>query len=304
MTTLAVCMLTYKRPVLLTKALESLSRQRLSTGLIIRVVVVDNDSARSAEDIVLSMRSSFPFALDYVVEPQQGIAHARNRALKEGSDSDFMAFLDDDEVAEEDWLQELLLAQRTFQADVVTGPVLPNFENAPAWIFQGGFFAARRETNGASVIFVETNNVLVRSEFAKNYHFDLRFNETSGEDTHFFMQLLRDGARMAWASEARVHEYIPQGRTSVAWLVERAQSDANRYTRACVFLEPSLKVRACRAYKAGAAFFAGCAMFLLTGVAGQHRRVHARRLISRGVGTAKALFGSAYLYYVPGKPLR
>jgi len=304
-TSVCICMLTYKRPAMLERALLSLAKLQLiaNPDVDLQLVLVDNDASGSAESTFLRIRPQIPFEARYVVEKQQGIANARNRALIEASGADFLALIDDDETADRLWIDELVTVQRRYNADVVSGPVTPEYEDAPAWVVQGGFFASRKEETGRQIHFVETNNVLFRGEYARQFRFDLRFNRTSGEDTHFFFQLERAGARMIWAAKANVTELIPKQRTTAAWLIDRAQSDANRYSRARLYLSPGPHTHLERICKAAGALGAGC-FLLLTGVVAKHRAVKGLRMISRSVGTTKAVLGSAHTYYKPGQLLR
>src|ERR1700752_2303873 len=79
----AICIGTFKRRDLLRKLLSGLSDLafRKMPAPEISVVVVDNDSARSAEDVVAA--AQLPWAKKYVVEPRRGIACVRNRAVFE-----------------------------------------------------------------------------------------------------------------------------------------------------------------------------------------------------------------------------
>src|SRR5579863_4650720 len=89
-----VCIATFRRRDMLRQLLVSLSRltfDRMPTPEIL-VVVVDNDTARTAADVCDSV--SLPFRAKYVLEPHRGIAHARNRAIREAEDPDFLVFID------------------------------------------------------------------------------------------------------------------------------------------------------------------------------------------------------------------
>ena len=93
-----ICIATFRRRELLRQLLVGMSRltfERMRTPDIL-VVVVDNDAARSAADVCDSV--ALPWPAKYVVEPRRGIAQARNRAIREAEDPDFLVFLDDDEV--------------------------------------------------------------------------------------------------------------------------------------------------------------------------------------------------------------
>src|SRR5258708_29401967 len=138
----AICIATFQRTEQLRDLLVALGR--LSFDNIcprhIDVIVVDNDAARSAES-VCDIHQDYPWTIRYVCEPNRGIARARNRAIVESAGAEFLAFIDDDETPGTRWLDELLCTQSHFQADVVSGPLLPAYVgNVPQWIRNGGFF--------------------------------------------------------------------------------------------------------------------------------------------------------------------
>jgi succinoglycan biosynthesis protein ExoM len=299
-TSVCICILTYQRPAMLEAALRSLAGQRLSTNpdVELSLVVIDNDAAASGQAIFERMARLLPFAARYVVESEQGIVKARNRALAEASTADFIAFLDDDEEASPSWIDALVTAQRMHQADVVAGPVIPQYQAAPGWVLRGCFFGARRQQTGARVHFVETNNVLFRACYARQFQFDLRFHHSNGEDTYFFLQLERHGARMIWAADAAVSETIPRHRTTARWILRRARSEANGYTRVLLYMDPGPRTRCARLLRAIGAMAAGC-FLLLTSFALPHRAVQGLRLIARSIGTATALLGSSHRFYRP-----
>ena len=105
---IAICICTFKRRDLLSKLLQGVSEQTFSKVSVpeITIVVVDNDSARSAEDICLAAPQRWP--IKYVVEPRRNMASIRNRAVLEAGNPEFVALLDDDEVPTPQWLDELL----------------------------------------------------------------------------------------------------------------------------------------------------------------------------------------------------
>ncbi|HEU4699275.1 MAG TPA: glycosyltransferase [Gemmatimonadales bacterium] len=107
--TAAIC--TAARPALLRRALASLAAQ---TPAPLELLVVDNGPAASRAATRAAVAEAAP-AARYVVEPVPGLDFARNRALAEAR-GDVVAFLDDDAVAEPDWVGELA---RVFARDAV-----------------------------------------------------------------------------------------------------------------------------------------------------------------------------------------
>jgi GT2 family glycosyltransferase len=189
------------------------------------VVVVDNDPEESARSVCDEVAARRAYPIHYVVEKNRGIAFARNAALAVAlSNSDFVAFIDDDEVPEPDWLSELLRVQKFYNADVVTGPCLPQYlEPPPSWVVEGGFHELPRYPTGTQRHMAFTNNVLVRTAVFESVdrYFDESMALSGGEDDEFFSRAYRAGFRIVWADNAIVHESVPASRSTVGWLVRR-----------------------------------------------------------------------------------
>ena len=68
-----------------------------------------------------------------VVEPRQGNCHAINAAFETALETfpaaKHILMIDDDEIASPDWLERMLHAAEATGADVVGGPVWPNFDD-------------------------------------------------------------------------------------------------------------------------------------------------------------------------------
>ena len=98
---ISVAVITFNRAEWLKDALSSLTRQiRLPD----EVVVVDNGSKDHTKDVVLSFRDRLN--IKYVYEPIRGIPHARNTAIRNAI-GDIIASIDDDCVADENWLEQI-----------------------------------------------------------------------------------------------------------------------------------------------------------------------------------------------------
>ena len=91
---IAICIGTFQRPQLLQRLLAALRdlRFRRITTPTIAVIVVDNDLARTAEEICEAV--DLPWTIQYVCEPRRGIARVRNRAIREAGDFDLLVFIE------------------------------------------------------------------------------------------------------------------------------------------------------------------------------------------------------------------
>jgi glycosyltransferase involved in cell wall biosynthesis len=233
-TLVAVCACTFKRPDGLKALLEGLERQ--TYGAVpppdVRVVIADNEGSEIARALCADFEKRSSTSLTYVHEPERGIPYARNACLDNlPLNCDFFAFIDDDEVPKEDWLDQLLLAQRLADADAVAGRVVPVFEEGtPAWIVEGGFFGAPRRTTGLDMPEVEnlqhlnraaTNNVLVRAAAigGPGLRFEVHCAFSGGEDTLFFCTLHKNGGRIVFADRAIVYDHIPASRAALPYML-------------------------------------------------------------------------------------
>jgi GT2 family glycosyltransferase len=223
-----VCIPSFRRPQHLRLTLESLANQR--TDRRFAVVIVENDAARCESiPVATEFLTSGKFPGLCVVEPRQGNCHAINAAFETalasfpGATSVLM--IDDDEIASQDWLELMVRAAETTGADLVGGPVLPNFDDDLKRVLRRhpAFRPAYDQSGPVPIIYGCGNCLIKRSVFARlaDPAFDLRFNFLGGGDTDFFTRCRRAGLRFHWAAEAVITETVPKSRTNPRWLAMR-----------------------------------------------------------------------------------
>lgn len=300
----SICVITYRRPEGLRRLLDGLNALSFKKMQApdIEVIVVDNDKAGTASEYCEQIRTGFRWGLKSFTEPRRGISYARNRSITSASElTDFFALIDDDEVPDPWWLDELLLVQQKYDADVVTGPVVPHFEdeNVDEWVKKGAFFAAERHDTGSPRQVAFTNNVLFRSRILQTGGkiFDERFALSGGEDSDFFMRAFRSGASIVWADEAIVIEWIPAARTNADWILRRGYRTWGSHSLIEKELYPSLGTIALRAAKGSALIGIGFVLLIPALFKGKHAVVRALLNIARGAGTFSGLLGLSYREY-------
>jgi succinoglycan biosynthesis protein ExoM len=296
-TALAVCIPTWKRPEWLADLLTAVGAlDHPGPDVAVRIVVVDNDEAGSAEATVDAAREGLAWPIDFVVEPARGIANGRNRlvATALAGGADFVAFIDDDEVPEPGWLRELLRVQRATGADIVTGPVPRAYEpGAPAWMVDGGFFGVESRPTGTRMHYAATGNVLIaRHVFPPSGEpFSTAFGLNGGEDTHFFERALRQGHVIVWAEDAVATEKVPLSRMNLRWLLRREYRRGNTLSVCLRDLYDSPVRRARRVGQGLYRIAQGAGLLLVGGVRGRKVATDGLLRMYYGAGLLSGLFG-------------
>lgn len=224
-----VCIPTFRRAEHLRKTLASLIAQ---TGNIrFAVVVVDNDiERREGKAVAEEIFATGTLNGICVVEEEQGNCHAINRAFSTARSMfdqvEFFLMIDDDEVASESWLAEMIASARNSGADLVGGPVRRIFETTPSrglnahTIFNNGYVRS-----GFVPTLHGSGNVLIRRRVFDSLgepSFDIQFNFLGGADMDFFTRSRRAGFVSYWNSSAEAFETVPSKRMSISWVLKRS----------------------------------------------------------------------------------
>lgn len=217
---------TFRRPDDLARAVESVFAQDHANPF--DVLIVDNDPGASARAAAERLRSSLPAAitLDYVHEPNAGVANARNAAV-EAVRTRLVAFLDDDQTAESGWLAALMNCHSRFPAAVTFGPVravLPVPGSAHHAYLSEFFSRPEQSATGYIRKSFGCGNSLVDLSALPPARpvFDASTNETGGEDDILFNRIRVSGGCFAWAADAVTLEHVPASRAQLRYTLRRA----------------------------------------------------------------------------------
>jgi succinoglycan biosynthesis protein ExoM len=296
-----IAVLTYRRPQHLAELLPALVAQADEVAADVDILVVDNDPAGDARDVVL--RAGLGAPVHYAHEATPGIAAARNRALDEAR-SELLVFIDDDERPTPHWLARLLAVQARYRSVAVVGPVVSRYETPPSrWVAAGGFFDRRRMPTGTPVRVAATNNLLLDLDWVRRngLRFDARFGLSGGSDDLFTRQLSARGGLMVWCDEAVVIDVVPASRVTRDWVLRRSYRIGNASSRVLLdgtapHQRPLLRLGlvgrgAARVTLGSLRYLAG----LMTGRV--RHRARGMRTAARGAGMLSGSLGAVYSEY-------
>lgn len=217
-----VVICTYKRPEI-SKTLESLARQNIPQNMEFDIVIADNDETSTAKQYIGSVADKLGLNVNYIHAPARNISIARNACLDNIS-ADWVAYIDDDEVADENWLIELYNKAIETNADVVLGKVTAIYsDNTADWLKKGDFHSRKPVFVNGCIETGYTGNTLCKMLSPSIYgrRFDISLGRSGGEDTHYFSNAYKDGAVFQYADKAIVTEPVPEDRASLKWLIKR-----------------------------------------------------------------------------------
>ncbi|MEO1495094.1 MAG: glycosyltransferase family 2 protein, partial [Pseudomonadota bacterium] len=220
--TVDICICTYRRDHL-AETLQTVLAQDLPEGLTARIIVADNDIEPSAQMVVEAATEGAPIPVTYVHAPARNISIARNACL-DAATGDWVAFIDDDEIAPPDWIATLWQAARDTGADVMFGPAIAIYPaGTPDWIVAEDYHTNRVPMHDGQVSTGHTCNVLMRwhGSVIAGERYRLENGRTGGEDVEFFFRLSRLGFVMGNCDAAAVSEHTGAGRLSYRWLRQR-----------------------------------------------------------------------------------
>lgn len=114
--TVIIC--TYDRKQTLEGAIHSILGQETDADF--EIVVVIDGATDGTSDLIRGMPTAADRPVRCVETSGLGIPSARNRGVEEAR-GEWIAFFDDDQIAERDWLRELLRTARETEAEIVGG---------------------------------------------------------------------------------------------------------------------------------------------------------------------------------------
>lgn len=228
--TVAIC--TWNRAALLRATLEHMTALQVPPGTEWELLVVDNNSTDGTAGTIASFDSRLP--IRRVFEPEPGLAHARNCAMREAS-GDYILWTDDDVLVEPNWIAAYVAAfVRYPSAGFFGGVIRPWFPNVPPEWLRRGFdhvssaYAALDlgpDVKSLSVgrLTPYGANMAFRLDEQRAFPFDPSLGRrpgslVGGEEVDVFERMRSRAIEGWWIPDAVVRHFIPPERQTLRYV--------------------------------------------------------------------------------------
>jgi glycosyltransferase involved in cell wall biosynthesis len=236
--TVSIIIPTYNRCELLRKTIDSFLKINYPVDLL-EVIIADNNSTDSTRNMVSEIKEKSKFPIIYHLEEQQGVHYARNSAAKIAK-GEFLYYTDDDMIADEDLLCELLkVISMDAQIGTATGRVLPKWETTPPeWVKKYMCNAKLSLNNPEEELIISKSDckvfschqIIRREAFFKagGYNPENTKGLWIGDgETGLNIKLQKLGYKFAYAGKSIIWHFIPRMRMTQKYLILRLINQAN-----------------------------------------------------------------------------
>ncbi len=232
---ISVIICTYNRANFLSKCLQSLADQTIDRDLF-EILVINNNSTDNTPDIAASFSEKIQ-NFRIIIETKQGLSYARNRGWIE-SQGKYIAFIDDDAVADVDWLSKIVVTFSSIKPkpDACGGRVELLWESPrPVWMHDSLLAPLGKFDYGTTGFFIKDSHVnLSGSNMAfkkevsgKVGFFDYTLGRQgnillSNDETEFFQRMHNNNLTMYYTPEISVKHHVTNERLSKQWHYDRS----------------------------------------------------------------------------------
>jgi glycosyltransferase involved in cell wall biosynthesis len=233
---LSVVICTYNRDNYLRQCLDHLAQQTALVELF-EILVIDNRSTDGTRQVCDAFRDNHPeIQFNYCLEQNQGLSHCRNRGIEE-SNSELISYIDDDALADTDYVSNLITYFQHFpEVDAIGGKVTPIYQSdAPPWMskyllplvaaldmgLSSKPFKGRKFPIGANMAF--RRSVLLEIGTFSTDLGRVGSYLGSGEEKDMFYRMKKQQKRVDYVPNVHVFHSIPDNRLEIDYIKKMAQ---------------------------------------------------------------------------------
>ena len=228
----SICICTKCRPGVV-ETVRSVFAQKGVALSELEIIVADDDPCCSAREELRRIAEFAPVPVRYVESGAQNISACRNACLN-AAKADWIIFVDDDQVLEPNWLQQMVITSKRYRADAVKCYVRGLYPpDTPDWVKAGGPYTYDYGPTGTEVHSGATCGILFRRNLpgSRELLFDVALGKTGGEDAEFFMRYKAIGGKIVSCRDAVAHEVVTSKRVTKTYLLRKCRRHGHIHGR-------------------------------------------------------------------------
>jgi glycosyltransferase involved in cell wall biosynthesis len=221
----SVIICTYNRLGLLRICIESITKL-ITPASDFEILIINNNSSDGTAEYCTGLKHIYPYHnWRHIVEASQGIAYARSRGAAEAT-GEIVAYIDDDCMAEPDWLHKILEFYRNNPGAMSTGGrIIPKYLVPVAEWFGRYFWGLVGNYDlGKSVFRMKgarypagANMHFRKTVFEKYGYFDGHLGRSgksliAGEEKAMYLKLLKAGEQVYYLPQVIVHHHVEENK--------------------------------------------------------------------------------------------
>jgi succinoglycan biosynthesis protein ExoM len=312
-TAVSIVVLCYDRMKLLERTLRACFMQRSPDGIGWEILVCDNHPDQLARPLIEALQGFSPAPLRYLPAPARNIARARNVGVAAAAGR-YVAFVDDDEAPDADWLESYYACMERTGADAAFGPKIPVFATGapPDWDRQARHYTTDfnvpadtrigRVGRSGRVLGAGNSCMRVATCLDAPKPFNEQIGAADGEDTELYLRLLKAGRRFVWCPAAVVREVMSESRMTYAYMHARLTRGSRTSARCRISASEHRRATHAMLLAVGLAQLVGHGfLYGLTGEFFSRERANHRFGMARGFG--KLTYRSGRVDFIPESSL-
>lgn len=216
---IAIC--TYNRVKLLRLCIASINSLSIPKKDF-EVLVIDNNSKDETAAFCSTISSQYPgLHFRYILETQQGVGFTRTRGAKEAT-GEIVAYIDDDCLAEENWLSEIVrFYEEHTDAMSTGGRIIPAYLTPVAdwfgkyfWGLVGNYDLGKKVFQMTGVRYPSGANMHFRKKAFEQYgYFDGQLGRSgkslmAGEEKAMYLKLINGNEKVYYLPHVIVHHHV------------------------------------------------------------------------------------------------
>jgi len=230
----SIVICTFNRCNAINNVIKTVINQNID--ILYEILIIDNKSTDKTQEVIHETTEKSTIPIKYIYEGKQGLSFARNKGVQEAI-GEIILFIDDDAVAEKNWINSHMSAYTDSRVFCAGGPIKPIWAlERPVWLTDDvlAYLSVNEYKNlYETKTFNEptypwgTNISFRKSVFSTYGMFPTNLgrsgtNLVSNEEYFLCKKIEASGKIVRFIPEAIVHHHIPAERMNRLWFYRRA----------------------------------------------------------------------------------